>query len=193
MRRIYLETNFLMSASTGRTPEADELLSLPENVELAIPIVCFMELHKTFSYMRASELRFTEPFPKKIEKIGQDPNPRLREFTGALAAADAALFAYIDESARAMPDVVQRTAMRANLITSSREVLSRTGKRYLSDPTDDMIAGSVIEHAHKNPVSEMAFFSEDGDFAKPSLVDAMRGVNVGRLDDISSCLAWCRT
>ncbi len=69
-------------------------------------------------------------------------------------------------------------------------MLSRQLHSYLSEPTDDMIAASVIEDALNRHDDPMAFLSEDLDFAQPSLVNAMREAGVEHYGDIDSCLTW---
>lgn len=51
MTRLYVETNWFMSVATGRTPQANHVASLPHEVEIAIPVVCFMEAHTAFKSM----------------------------------------------------------------------------------------------------------------------------------------------
>ncbi len=55
-----------------------------------------------------------------------------------------------------------------------------------------MIAASIIEDALKDPVEKMAFFSEDDDFAQPSLADAMTKAGIEPLAGVDLCAAWCK-
>ena len=192
MIRLYLETNFLMSVCTGRTPKADELLDLGEDVEIVLPIVCFMEAHHGFKGDRIAKIRFKEPFESQIDNIIRHKDAHAQEAARALAAADAALVRYLDDSERRLTDVIERTSARARLITSSREVLARKVHSYRSDPTDDMILGSIIEDASINPLDKMAFFSEDGGFGQPTVAAALCNVGIAHFDAIDPCLAWCR-
>lgn len=181
-----------MSVCTGRTPQVSELLRLGNEVGIAIPVVCFMEAHKAFNAMKAAKYDLKQPFKGETADVGRDRSHHAQEYARALAAADAALVGYLAESEQRLVDVVRETAARAQLIGSSPSILDRSQLSYLSDPTDDMIAGSVIDDAQRNPVARMAFFSEDGDFVQPSLVDAMRSAGVESFSEIAPCLAWCR-
>jgi len=192
LTRLYLETNFLMSVCTGRTPRALELLDLPEKVELAIPVVCFMEAHHAFKSDRIAKLRFKEPFESQIGNIIRHTDSHAQEAARALAAADAALVRYVDDSERRLTDVIRRTSACSRLIGSSREVLAREVHSYRSDPTDDMILGSIMEDALRDPLGEMAFFSEDGGFRQPTVAAALCNAGIAQFDAIDPCLAWCR-
>ncbi len=192
MKRIYVETNFLMSVSTGRTPQASELLRFGDALNVAIPLVCFMEAHKAFNAMRAAKYDLKQPFKGETADVGRDRSAHAQEYARALAAADAALVGYLADSEQRLTDVIRETAGRARLVGSSPSVLDRSQYSYLSDPTDDMIAGSIIDDALRNPIAGMAFFSEDTDFEQPSLLDAMRDAGLELFSEIAPCLVWCR-
>jgi hypothetical protein len=108
--RLYLESNYLMSICTGRTPGADALLQAPVSIELAIPAVC------------------------------RDPDIHAQDFKKSLAAADAALTQYLAQSENRLLDAMASLLARARVVQSSAAVLSRSAHSYLSEPTDDIIA-----------------------------------------------------
>jgi hypothetical protein len=180
-----------MSIATGRTPKAIDLLNLPNDVEVAIPVVCFMEAHEAFKSMKAAKLDLTYPFPGEISDVGRDPDVHAQEFARMLAAADRALTEYLAQSERRLNDAIHCLSSRARLVSSSPAVLQRAIHRYLSDATDDMIAASVIEDATESPISRMAFFSEDEKLKQPSLVEAMRNVGITMPSGVDRCLEWC--
>lgn len=187
-----METNFLMSVCTGRAPLANELLDADKRIEIVIPLVCFMEARKAFRDTKADKLTFKQPFQSQIKDVGRDPDAHAQQFARMLAAADTALVRYLDQSEQRLNKIICETVARVRLLVSSPGILKRSVHSYLADPTDDMVAGSIIEDALLSPADKMAFFSEDGDFAKASLVDAMMEAGIERLDEINSCLAWCR-
>jgi len=190
LTRIYVETNLLMSVATGRTPRARELLDLPVHVELAIPLACFMEAHSAFKSIKAAKLNLRDPFPREINDVGRDPDTHAQKFARTLAAADSALTDYLDQSERRLMNAIRGLASRARLVLSSPAVLERSLHSYLSDPTDDMIAASVIQDAEETPSDRMAFFSEDEKLKQPTLIAAMQRAGVTMLDGIEVCLAW---
>jgi hypothetical protein len=149
-----------------------------------------MEAHKAFSGIQSAKRDFKKPFEHEIGDIGRDAGIHAQSFKSNLAAAEAALTAYLAESEQRLFDAIGDTLARARVVESSAAVLSRQAHSYLSDPTDDMIAASVIEDALRRQDDQMAFFSEDADFGQPSLVDAMRAAGIERFNDINACLAW---
>lgn len=180
-----------MSVATGRTPKANQVASLPHEVEIAIPVVCFMEAHTAFKSIKAAKIFLKDPFPREIRDIERDPNSHAQEIARMLAAADKALTDYLDESEGRLVGAIRGVASRARLVSTSAAVLQRDVHSYVSDPTDDMILASIIQDAEQAPCSRMAFFSEDERLRQPSLVAAMEKAGITMLDGIESCLAWC--
>jgi hypothetical protein len=205
LKRLYLETNFLMSVCTGRTPGAGELLNIEPTVELAIPIVSFMEAHKAFNDLKAAKLAFIEPFKQilfkgEIGDIGRDPDAPAQELVRALEAADEALsdvapalLRYLDQSEKRLIEVIRATAHRARLLPSSGGVLARQVHSHRFDPTDDMILASIMDDASERPLEHMAFFSEDGGFGQPTVASAISDTGMSQFDSVDLCLDWCRS
>jgi predicted transcriptional regulator len=181
-----------MSICTGRTPKAADLLGMLDEIEIAIPVVAFMEARHAFKAVKAAKLRFKQPFQNEIQDVGRDPNARAQEFVRMLAASDAALVEYLAESEQRLIEAIHQIATKARLVNPSAEVVDRRVHSFLSDSTDDMIAASIIEDALNLPADRMAFFSEDDGFGQPSLVDAMTKAGIYPLRGIDTCLAWCR-
>ncbi|MGA7747422.1 MAG: hypothetical protein WCC70_07770 [Candidatus Aquilonibacter sp.] len=163
-----------------------------DGIELAIPVVSFMEAHHAFKSVKAAKLRFKQPFQNEIQDVGRDPSARAQEFVRTLAASDAALVEYLAESEQRLIEAIHQVVTNARLVSPSAEVLDRRVHSYLSDPTDDMIASSIIEDALKSPTERMAFFSEDDDFSQPSLADAMIKAGIEPLAGVDLCFAWFR-
>lgn len=193
MARLYIETNYLMSICTGRTPRAETLLAAPESIELAIPGLCITEAYKAFAGLRYDKTQFRKPFPKQIDDVGRDVDVHAQEFKRSLAAADAALTQYLGQSEARLLDAMQGVLSRARIVHPSAGVLMRRLYSHLSEPTDDIIAASIIEDATQHAAAPMAFFSEDQGFQQPSLGDAMIAANIENLDSqLSSRLEWIK-
>jgi hypothetical protein len=179
-----------MSIATGRTPRASEVLELPPGVQIAIPLVCFMEAHSAFKRVKEAKLKLKDPFPREISDIGRDPDINAQLFAKALAGAESALTDYLEQSQQRLVEAIRHLASRARLVSSRPAVLQRAHS-YLPDPTDDMIVASIIQDAKEDPHSRMAFFSEDEKLERPTLMVAMQQAGVTMLNGIDACLAWC--
>jgi len=191
LKRLYIETNYLMSICTGRTAQAHDLLRSSASVEFAMPAVCVMEAYKAFSAMRSAKEEFMAPFTSQTSDIGRDLGPHAQHFRRNLDAAAAALIAYLTESEQRLIRAIDDVTSLGRLVQSSAAVLGRRRPR-LSDPADDIIAASIIEDATVSPTEAMAFFSEDAGFTQPSLIDAMRAARVEVLEtDIQAVRTWC--
>jgi hypothetical protein len=188
--RLYLETNYLMSRSTGRSPDADQILSMaPDFLEIAIPSVCFMEAYKAFAALSYEKRALQEPFLKHINDIKRDPGAFAQEFARNLAAADAALTNYLGECEDRLDDSISEVLGYARLVETTSSVLADPGK-YLSDRTDDMILSTIIVDAQKNGDAPIRFLSEDGGFRQPTVQRALATVAIETLESASECLVW---
>jgi hypothetical protein len=181
-----------MSRASGRTPDAELIVSQkPGSLEIAIPSVCVMEAHKAFAAMRAAKGSFRKDFNSHITDIQRDPGANAQEFTRSLATADLALVNYLDECQQRLDRALDDLLAVARIIAPSRDALLRK-VTYVSEPTDDIIVGSILEDARMTPDPNIRFLSEDNDFAMPSLQDLLHTENILRTTSVAECLEWFR-
>jgi hypothetical protein len=148
-----------------------------------------MEAHKAFASMRFAKSNFRKSFSNEIADVKRDSGTNAQDFARNLAAADLALTNYLDECEQRLERAIDEVLRSARVVNSSNNALGRTAA-YLTEPTDDMIVSTILEDAANFPSSRIGFFSEDGDFAIPSLRAAMRALNVEHLANVQSCLDW---
>src|SRR5437016_187011 len=85
---LYLETNYLVGAATGRLPSAGNLLGLMRSVELAIPDVCFMEALSAVMKELSRAREFQQQLQKRIGEIKESELMlEARQLRGHLEAA----------------------------------------------------------------------------------------------------------
>ena len=195
---LYLETNFLMSIATGRDPGASKLISDPPNqVQLAIPQVCFMEAFTVLQEESRQRKSFTNVLDQQIRQLSRDVT------SSHAAALRASLEAARIENTEVLEDIRQRlfdsiglTGLNAELIEITPQVLQATRNVLLiEDVTDNLILHCILEHARTFPDIVKAFMSNNRrDFGTKAVQDALQAAGIGKyVVETNQFLGWNRS
>jgi len=178
---LYLETNFIIGAATGRDEHAFELLRVPaDKLRIALPSVCIMESLSWFE----GELKRRNEFTTRLSE-------HIHELQRARASAQAKLLLRHLEQARIenvnlLNDIAFHLGLMHSTLagvlypagTRSAELLPLTPEtatpnafgRNMKEPTDELILVTILAHAMENPEEEKVLLSANSrDFDTPAV------------------------
>ncbi|MCP2728137.1 PIN domain-containing protein [Limnofasciculus baicalensis] len=180
---LYLETNFLISISTGRDPQANRLLeSTPSSVQLVIPSVCYMESLSALEQQQKYSKRFGNELDLQISQVRRD-------VTSSQAKS---LYALLRESKnqneQLLKDIESRLFQALNQISSKAEMIELTVDMvqeslnrpfFRTDHTDNLILYSILHHARLHPNETKAFLSSNSrEFGQAEVQEALTNAGV---------------
>lgn len=148
-----------------------------------------MEARKAFAAMKYAKVGFQKPFEDHARDVGRDGGANAQEFKTKLSEAGAALTRYVDESEIRLDDAITRLARRALFFSSPPGVLSRE-RSLRRDPSDDMVLGSILSHAEEDRAPAMAFLSEDADFERPTVAQALKTAGIVWVRNVEAAMIW---
>jgi hypothetical protein len=192
---LYLETNFVVGFATGRSREADALLTGPIGpIQLTIPGVCFMEAFSVLNNEEKSVNNFKRSINVEIHEAKRNivyphfPSALVKQLETALGARERTfnlyeglLFAAIDGLCRT-----------GEVIESPWTVVYKSLHTILmEDPTDNLILTTILHHANSHPSTVKAFLSENSkDFEKVDVKNALQLAGVKYFRDATNCMGW---
>jgi rRNA-processing protein FCF1 len=192
---VYVETNFLMSVAMGREARGDDLLAtVSASVRVAIPSGCYMESFSAFEDEQKRRNWFRAELDKQIVQLRRDTTSdnagvllgRLEESRIAndqlLNDVQARLFQLVGRAAGVLEPIPQTSAIIHSAVTAM----------LISDPTDNLILHSVLDHAGRFPGAAKALLTENtSDFGMPDVQAALAAVGIDKsFRSVANVLGW---
>jgi len=189
---LYLETNFIMGAATGRDAEADSLLSVPtDRLRIVIPSVCIMEALSAYEDERKRRNRLSGHIDEQVSQLRRDVTSLHAEsLLQALEQARLHNENLLNDIERRLVEVVRRLAVRADLINlTPKNCLAGTG--LMDEPTDDLILTMILEHAAGCPQEPKALVTGNTkDFDADPVRGALAGAGIRFFATAKNFLGW---
>ena len=192
---VYVETNFLMSVAMGREGRGDDLLAaVSPSVRIAIPSGCYMESFSAFEDEHKRRNWFRAELDKQIVQLRRDTTSanaeillrRLEESRTAndelLNDVQARLFPFVGRAAHILESISETPAIIASAVTAM----------LISDPTDNLILHSILDHAGRFPGTAKALLTDNTrDFGTEDVQDALAAVGINRpFRSVANVLGW---
>ena len=196
---LYVETNFVIGIAKGQDSEAVGLTnSLPPQIRIAIPSVCFMEAFSVLTQESKSRRLFINQMDPHIREAGRDATSRhARELQHHLNQARIEGEALLNDIRYRLHQILGELATNADLIHPSPAILQvALAGRFVEDPTDNLILESILDHARIHPVKMPKAFSSGNsrDFARSGEIDdALSEVGVKYFPRTAAALGWLRS
>ncbi len=192
---VYIETNFLMSVAMGREARGDGLLAaVSPSLRVAIPSGCYMESFPAFEDEQKRRNWFRAELDKQIVQLRRDTTSanastllrRLEESRTAndqlLNDVQARLFQLVDRAA----DVLEQIPPTLTVLRAA------VSNMLISDPTDNLILHSIIDHAGRFPGAKKVLLTENTkDLDTPDAQAALAAVGINRpFRTVTNVLGW---
>ena len=184
MAIVYIETNFLMTITTGREAEAIMLLrDLSSSVQLVIPSICYMEALSALEDELKRQNSFGQQLSRQISETKRDVTS---EHAASLSFHLEESFIFsryrVGEIKSRLREAISLMSRNAEMIALNPEIVAASLNETLieKDPTDNLIIHCILSHARLHPTETKAFLSGNiKEFRQlPEVQDALQQVGV---------------
>ena len=178
MAIVYIETNFLMSITTGREAEAIMLLrDLSSSAQLVIPSICYMEALSALEDELKRQNSFKEQLSRQVSETKRDVTS---EYTTSLSFhLEESLVYYryrIGEIKSRLREAISLMSRNAEMIALNPEIVQASLNEILieKDPTDNLILHCILSHARSHSTETKVFLSGNfKEFGIPAVQDIL--------------------
>lgn len=196
---LYIETNGIMSLAQKRNPAIESLLSnLPDDVQLVLPSICYMEA--LFAFQR--DIKRRDEFDRDLTiEINEASRRNLR--ISQLVMND---LKQSQERYDALSEQLNTEFIEALMFLSSRLTLIHPQPDTLittlvepklnkfTERRDDFILRCIVEHAQNHSSERKAFFSENTkQFGQQSVREVYREVGITYFGNVENLQGWLRS
>lgn len=197
MVRLYLETNFVLSFSTGRDPEASRLVeNCPAGVQRVIPSCCLMEALGVLESRQKQTRQQVEVYRRDAAEASRSRSlPDALEAARLLRGAVVAVNSSYAAQRNRLLEVVERFTEG-----SSVELLATRPGRYLAgfavsealDPTGQLILATILDDAAGHPGLNKALLTENRRcfFDDAEVRQAIAGAGIRYFASAGNFLEW---
>ena len=184
MAIVYIETNFLMTITTGREAEAIMLLrDLSSSVQLVIPSICYMEALSALEDELKRQNSFGQQLSRQISETKRDVTS---EHAASLSFHLEESFIFsryrVGEIKSRSREAISLMSRNAEMIALNPEIVAASLNETLieKDPTDNLIIHCILSHARLHSTETKAFLSGNiKEFRQlPEVQDALQQVGV---------------
>ena len=184
MAIVYIETNFLMTITTGREAEAIMLLrDLSSSVQLVIPSICYMEALSALEDELKRQNSFGQQLSRQISETKRDVTS---EHAASLSFHLEESFIFsryrVGEIKSRLREAISLMSRNAEMIALNPEIVAASLNETLieKDPTDNLIIHCILSHARLHSTETKAFLSGNiKEFRQlPEVQDALQQVGV---------------
>lgn len=195
MKRLYVETNFVIDCAKGETTESRTILGLAERgeIELRMPVVSVMESYKAWEAERRRVVPVMEDVQQRLPKLQGWRGERV--LTQAIASLRDGLVEMEDELHEIRSSIttcIRRIAAAGTIVPLPRAWCVReSGTSLIEAEPDDMILAAVLADADGR--ADCGFLTKNtSDFKAVNVRDAARARGVRMLYHPSHAEAWIR-
>ena len=184
MAIVYIETNFLMTITTGREAEAIMLLrDLSSSVQLVIPSICYMEALSALEDELKRQNSFGQQLSRQISETKRDVTS---EHAASLSFHLEESFIFsryrVGEIKSRLREAISLMSRNAEMIALNPEIVAASLNETLieKDPTDNLIIHCILSHARLHSTETKAFLNGNiKEFRQlPEVQDALQQVGV---------------
>ncbi len=196
MKRLYLETNFIVGQAFSQDLPADSILPIATalGAELCIPSVCAQEALSTVEWRNRSSDKFSGTLKSKLNELRADQSATARRLVILLNQALLENGRLVNERQIRLAAIFQSLLKvrfaHVDPILTHRAVSAP----ILEGAADNLILYAVTFDAATKPLRDMAFFTLNvSDFGATAVVSALAAVNVTLLTDSNDVIIWLNT
>jgi rRNA-processing protein FCF1 len=196
---IYIETNFLMSITTGREAEAIMLLrDLSSSVKLVIPSICYMEALSALEDELKRQNSFGQQLTRQISETKRDLTS---EHAASLSVyLEESLISYryrVGEIKSRLREAISLMSRNAEMIALNPEIVGASLNETLieKDPTDNLILHCILSHARSHSTETKVFLSGNvKEFGIPEVQDVLREAGITKyFSATKNFLGWLQS
>ena len=196
---LYIETNGIMSLAQKRNPAIESSIeNLPNDVQLILPSICYMEALFAFQQDKKRRNIFNQSL---IIEINEARRSNLNISQLLMNDLEQCQVKY-DLLSRQLNDefieVLRVLESRLTLIHPQPDTLRRTlvepKLKKATERRDDFILRCILDHAQNNYSDRKAFFSENTkQFGQQTVREACREVGITYFGNIDNLQGWLRS
>ncbi len=183
MAIVYIETNFLMSITTGREAEAIMLLrDLSSSVQLVIPSICYMEALSALEDELKRQNSFGQQLSRQVSETKRDVTS---EYAASLSFNLEESFIYygyrVGEIKSRLREAISLMSRNSEMIALNPEIIEASLNTTLieKDPTDNLILHCILSHARSHSTESKVFLSGNvKEFGLSKVRDALQEVGI---------------
>jgi len=196
---LYIETNGIMSLAQKRNPAIESLLSnLPDDVQLILPSICYMEALFAFQQDKKRRNEFDRDLAIEIHEASRR-NLRISELVmNDLKQSQERYDVLSQQLDTEFIEALIFLASRLTLIHPQPDTLITTlvepKLKKFTEKRDDFILRCIVEHAQNNSSERKAFYSENTkQFGQQSVREACREVGITYFGNVENLQGWLRS
>ncbi len=179
----------------GRESRGDELLaSVSASVRVAIPSGCFMESYSAFEDEQKRRNWFNAELEKQIGQLRRDTTST--HAGTLLTKLEECRFVndrLLDDVQDRLFRLVERASGILELIPATPTILrAAVGAMLITDPTDNLILCSILDHARQCPEDTKALLTDNTkDFSPPEVETALHAAGIIKsFRNVTNVLGW---
>lgn len=183
MAIVYIETNFLMSITTGREAEAIMLLrDLSSSVQLVIPSICYMEALSALEDELKRQNSFKEQLSRQVSETKRDVTSEYATSLSFHLEESLVYYRYrMDEIKSRLREAISLMSRNSEMIALNPEIIEASLNATLieKDPTDNLILHCILSHARSHSTETKVFLSGNfKEFGLSKVRDALQEVGI---------------
>jgi len=180
---VYIETNFLMSITTGREAEAIMLLrDLSSSVQLVIPSICYMEALSALEDELKRQNSFKEQLSRQVSETKRDVTSEYATSLSFHLEESLVYYRYrMDEIKSRLREAISLMSRNSEMIALNPEIIEASLNATLieKDPTDNLILHCILSHARSHSTETKVFLSGNfKEFGLSKVRDALQEVGI---------------
>ncbi len=195
---LYIETNFVIGIAKGQDPEGKRLIKPGfDDIQLAMPGVCFMEA--------LSVLVFEEKQRKRFHQELDRHRGEFRRNTLSVKASE--LVEHLDRSRISGDELLNEfqvwVVLTLLMLSINAEIIQIDPiaikdalvwrRTVIDDPTDALILSCIVSHAQKFLDIPKAFVSHNSnDFGQKAAIEKLDEVGIKYFKDVQKAVGWLR-
>ncbi len=199
MAIVYIETNFLMSITTGREAEAIMLLrDLSSSVQLVIPSICYMEALSALEDELKRQNSFGQQLSRQVSETKRDVTS---EYATSLSfhLEESLLYYFyrVGEIKSRLREAISLMSRNAEMIALNPEIIEASLNETLieKDPTDNLILHCILSHARSHSAETKVFLSGNfKEFGIPAVQDVLLEAGITKYFSVTkNFLGWLQS
>ncbi len=199
MAIVYIETNFLMTITTGREAEAIMLLrDLSSSVQLVIPSICYMEALSALEDELKRQNSFGQQLSRQISETKRDVTS---EHTASLSfhlEESFILSRYrVGEIKSRLREAISLMSRNSEMIALNPEIVAASLNETLieKDPTDNLILHCILSHARSHSTATKVFLSGNvKEFGLSEVQNTLREAGITKYFSVTkNFLGWLQS
>lgn len=197
--RLYIETNFILSISTGRDSLAFDLINNPPaNLEIAIPSICCMEALSVIEVEKKRRRTLSNQYMVESQQLARDRiSTNAQDLAQILEQAQINNKKVAKDRENLLRQTLNRLADCAELIPLTNDILKWNLENFtvIPEPTDNLILACILADATLYPENQKVLLSGNSrDFQTEGVKQYLAAANVTNyFKTTQTFLGWFNT